>query len=121
MNRYLYVNQRGFRNEFTIYAVPLDKVEEAERWAHAVTNQRYTNDNYADVRWITRKEADRLTARERQNAKDNLAAGLNLHQNPVGATEFTPWETEDLGTMREDEMEYLKRSVRERQGGPDGR
>jgi hypothetical protein len=98
-HRYLYVNPRGFRNEFDVYRVPEDKVPEAERWMHDMTHQTYTNDNYDDVRWVTRREAERLLRRERANERDLLAAGQNLHQNPVGATEFSVWESprvEDL-------------------------
>jgi hypothetical protein len=48
---------------------------------------------------VTRREAERLLRRERANERDLLAAGQNLHQNPVGATEFSVWESprvEDL-------------------------
>ena len=91
-HRYLYANERGFRNEFTIYRVPEDKVAEAEEWIEHVTHRRFHTDNYHDVRWVTRREAERLLRRERAQARENLA-WTDLHQNPVGATEFTPWES----------------------------
>src|SRR5579872_1350895 len=91
-HRYLYVNPRGFRNEFHIYRVPQDKVEAAERFMHVVTHQPYHNDNYHEIRWITRKEAESLLSRERQAQRENDRAGLNRHTNPVGATAMTEWE-----------------------------
>lgn len=94
-HKYLYFCPRGFRNEFTIFAIPYGKTEEAERWARVSTSERYQSAKYAEVRWITRREAERLTARERSNDIEYRRAGLNSYEHPVGATGFTPWEREE--------------------------
>lgn len=85
--RYLYLCPRGFCNEFSIYRVEPGTLKDgrdimtlAQDWAERMG---------AD--WITRREAERLTARERSKARDNLRAGLNLNQNPVGATVILDW------------------------------
>lgn len=88
---HLYVNRRGFRNEFSIYRVRPEDVPRAERWVERMTHQQCMNDNYADIRWITRRNAERLTATERIQAGELLRAGQDLHVNPVGATEIEDW------------------------------
>jgi hypothetical protein len=81
-NRYVYHSPRGFANEFAIYRVSEEHRELAERWL-----SREANDVNVDAHWITRRDADRLTARQRANARD----GRNIHTNPVGATEISDW------------------------------
>jgi hypothetical protein len=85
-HKYLYVNPRGFRNEFTIYAVPLNLVPIAERLA-----EKYNDDPNSEAYFICRREAEEMLRHERQLARKYIKAGLNLHCNPVGATEFTPF------------------------------
>lgn len=89
--QHLYVNPRGFRNEFSIYRVRPEDVPNAERWVERMTHQQYTNDNYAEIRWITKREADARTASERARARELIRAGQDLHVNPVGATEIEDW------------------------------
>lgn len=83
MYRYLYVNPRGFRNEFSVYRVPPHLIKEAEDLV-----DRLSGDPNAEAYWITRKEAERIVAAEKRLAREYIKAGLNLHQNPVGATEI---------------------------------
>ena len=88
--QYLYVNPRGFANEFSIYHVPPEHRAEADRWVYRITHSYYTNDNVADAYWITRREAEKITANQRYQRRQLDAAGLS--NDIVGATEITEWE-----------------------------
>ncbi len=83
MHRYLYVNPRGFRNEFSVYRIPPHLIEDAEELV-----DRLSSDPDAEASWITRKEAEEIVAAEKRLAREYIKAGLNLHQNPVGATKI---------------------------------
>ena len=81
MKKYLYVNPRGFANEFAVYAVSPDQMPEAEKMVEGAAN-----DTQGSVKFIPRKEAEALTASCRKQARDYRKAGINLSENPVGAT-----------------------------------
>jgi len=85
-HKYLYVNPRGFRNEFKVYRIRQDQVAEAER----TLEQPFCDDSSHE--WITRKEAERIVANERKIARENARAGIKSYTNPVGATEIEDWE-----------------------------
>ena len=86
MKRYFYESPRGFSNEFSIYAVLPEELVGAERVIDS-----YDDDPNGRAFWITRREAERLTARERGEERDARRAGQNLYTNPVGATEIVPF------------------------------
>lgn len=83
MKRYLYENPRGFGNEFSIYAVEPKDMEDAKKII-----DHYDSDQNGSAMFITRKEAEKMVSNERKNAKDIINAGMNLSNNPVGATEI---------------------------------
>jgi len=93
-NKYLFENPRGFANEFFVLSVPPELIPQAE-----IIIEAYEGDTDGKAYFITRKEAEKITARERQKAREHERAGLNLHQNPVGATSIEPLE-EHLHTRR---------------------
>lgn len=93
-NRYLRVCPRGFSNETALYRVAPEYVADAERII-----ERYASDPSGSARWVTLAEAEREAAGNRMQARRQKAAGLNLYQNPVGATEI-----EDFGAWIRSQM-----------------
>lgn len=86
--KYYYNNYRGFRNEFTIISV--DMTNEKEVKAFEKYRECYMNSNNTnwDLHQITAKRAREIIAHERALKRDYIKAGLNLVNNPVGATEI---------------------------------
>jgi len=87
MKKYLCENPRGFANEFFVFSVTPDLMEEAKKIIES-----YEGDTDGEARFITRKEAEKITAEERRKAREQEQAGLNVSQNPVGATEIESLE-----------------------------
>lgn len=85
MKKYLYENPRGFANEFSVFSVDPELISEAEKIIES-----YNSDPNGRAYWIKRKEAEKLVATERKTAREQDKAGLNLSNNPVGATEIVP-------------------------------
>ena len=73
MKKYLYENPRGFANEFSVYSVEPDLMEQAKTIIEA-----YEGDPNGEARFITRKEAEKITAQERKKMRDQERAGLNI-------------------------------------------
>lgn len=91
-SKYLYASPRGFANEFSIYRVAPEEITEAQAMIDAAAD-----DPGRDVHWITRQEAERITAANRKLAKERLEAGMSLRQNPVGATEIIAFSQRGIG------------------------
>ena len=89
MKKYYYHNYRGFRNEFSIISV--EQTDEKEVKAFEEFHKRYVNSNNTnwDLHQITAKRAREIIAKERATERAYIKAGLNLVNNPVGATEIT--------------------------------
>ena len=89
MKKYYYNSPRGFSNEFSIISVDQWSVKEVA--AFAEFEERYNNSS--DTNWklyrISAKEAKTIIAMDKKLKKDYIMAGLNLVENPVGATEVT--------------------------------
>ncbi len=81
--KYLYVNQRGFANEFVIYSVTPELVQKGKE---IISN--FEGDINGEARFISLKEANKILSEERKKLQEQKRAGLNLSQNPVGATEI---------------------------------
>ena len=86
-HKYLYVNPRGFRNEFKVYRVKLSQTDAARKMV-----SKYEGVTDGCAYWIARKEAERIVANERRIARENANRGINSYTNPVGATEIEDWE-----------------------------
>lgn len=88
MKRYYFNSPRGFSNEFSIISVDQWSVKECI--AFAEFEERYNNspDSNRKLYRISAKEAKTIIAMEKRLKKDYLRAGLNLSENPVGATEI---------------------------------
>lgn len=82
---YIYINPRGFTNEFFVCSVTKDMLCKA-----AVLIFQCKKGN-GHAKFITRKEAEKITAGERRKAREQKKMGLNLAQDPVGATEILPF------------------------------
>jgi hypothetical protein len=86
--RYLYINPRGFANEYGIYRVSTPaQLAEAQRVIAA-----HANDTSGRACFISRGEADAKCRANRREAKMNVRGGLNLSQNPVACTEIVDLE-----------------------------
>jgi len=80
--RYLYVNPRGFANEYSIYRVSTPaRLADAQRIIAA-----HAGDTSGRACFISRGEADAKCRANRREAKMNVRGGLNLSQNPVACT-----------------------------------
>ena len=88
MKKYYYNCPRGFSNEFSIISV--DQNSPAELAAFQKFEERYrdSGDPDWDLLRISYKRATEIIAQEKRTRKSYLAAGLNLSNNPVGATEI---------------------------------
>ena len=88
MKKYYFNSPRGFSNEFSIISVDQWSVKECV--AFAEFEERYNNSS--DINWklyrISAKEAKTIVAMERATKKHYLRVGINLSENPVGATEI---------------------------------
>ena len=85
--KYLYENPYGFTNQFHVYKVPQDMIGKAQELIDS-----YRGNPNGAAYWITRKEAEKITAAERQKLREQNKMGLNPAQNPVGATSIEPIE-----------------------------
>ena len=89
MKRYYYDSYRGFANEFTIISVDQSNPAEVKAFSdYWGKYMRSSNINW-DLHSITAKRAKEIIASEKRQARAYLRAGLNLTENPVGATEIT--------------------------------
>lgn len=77
--KYLYVSPRGFANEYGIYSVATGQMKKAEQLL-----EKASRDPNFRARWITRKEAERMTAHNRKLYRTGEANS----QHPAGATEI---------------------------------
>jgi hypothetical protein len=88
MKKYYYNSPRGFGNEFSIISVDQNNPKEVKRF---VEFEKAYNDSQ-NINWkmyrISAKQARCIVATEKATAKSYLRAGLNLTENPVGATEI---------------------------------
>lgn len=89
MRKYYYNNYRGFANEFSIISVEQTDANEVK--AFAEFHERYMNSGNSnwDLHQVTAKRAREIIAIERATKRAYISAGLNLTNNPVGATEIT--------------------------------
>ena len=90
MKRYYYSCPRGFSNEFDVISVDMTSEKEcALLWDMEERYKRSSNINW-DFRRITAKEAQKMTSAEKATVRHYERIGMNLTENPVGATEITP-------------------------------
>lgn len=89
MKKYYYNSTRGFSNEFSVISV--EQTDEYEVKAFNEYYERYMNSSNInwDLHQVTAKRAREIIAIERATKRAYIKAGLNLHCNPVGATEIT--------------------------------
>jgi hypothetical protein len=88
MKKYYYNSPRGFGNEFSIISVDTRNPKEVKRFEEfKEAYQKSSNINWKLYR-ISSKEAKCIIAMEKATAKSYIRAGLNLTENPVGATEI---------------------------------
>lgn len=88
MKKYYYHSPRGFSNELSIISVDQKNPKEVKRFAEfEEAYQKSSNINWKLYR-ISSKEAKCIIAMEKATAKSYIRAGLNLTENPVGATEI---------------------------------
>ena len=80
--KYLYVSPRGFSNEYSIYSVDTDSADQVDRADYLL--EKADGDPNFRAKWITRKEAEGMTAHNRRLYR----AGEASCQNPAGATEI---------------------------------
>ena len=89
MKHYYYNSPRGFSNECSVISVDGNIVREIT--AFAEFEERYINSS--DINWklyrITYKRAREIIRINKAQRLANLRAGLNLTENPVGATSIT--------------------------------
>lgn len=88
MKKYYYNSYRGFSNEFSVISVDQSNQYELERFAKF--EKQYLNSQNVnwDLHRVTARCAREIVAAERRTARSYIRAGLNLHCNPVGATEI---------------------------------
>lgn len=89
MKKYYYNSYRGFANEFSIISVEQTDANEVK--AFEEFHERYMNSSNTnwDLHRVTAKRAREIIADERALKRTYIKAGLNLVNNPVGATEIT--------------------------------
>ena len=88
MKKYYYNCPRGFANEFDIISVDQNNEHEVKMMEkYLIVYQQSNNINW-DLHKITAKRAEELTRAERQTARMYRRCGMNLSNNPVGATEI---------------------------------
>lgn len=89
MKKYYYNCPRGFSNEFSIISVDQDNNREVQ--AFTEFEQRYLRSQSTnwDLHRVTRKRAYEIIYAERALKRSYIKAGLNIHCNPVGATDIT--------------------------------
>jgi hypothetical protein len=110
--RYLYDCPRGLANEIAIYRIAtLEQLREAQRMI-----ENADNDPYRTCRFIRATEAEARCRANRQQAKSQLRAGLNLSQNPVGVREIENFEVgesqEEIDARWRADLDYEKREGR---------
>lgn len=89
MKKYYYNSYRGFSNEFDIISVEQSNPKEVNRFAEYEKAYMNSSNTNWDLHQITAKRAKEIIATEKAQAKAYLKAGLNLTNNPVGATSIT--------------------------------
>lgn len=89
MKKYYYDSPRGFSNEFAIISVEQTNEKEVARFAEYHERYMHSGDINWDLHQITAKRAREIIAGERATKRNYERAGLNLYNNPVGATEIT--------------------------------
>ena len=89
MKRYFYNSPRGFSNENEIIFVDYDKISDIKLFEKLIESYN----NSSDINWkfyrISRREAESITAGNRQLRKTYKRCGISESCNPVGCTEFT--------------------------------
>ena len=89
MKKYYYDSPRGFSNEFAIISVEQTNEKEVARFAEYHERYMHSNNINWDLHQITAKRAREIIAGEKATKRSYERAGLNLSNNPVGATEIT--------------------------------
>jgi hypothetical protein len=89
MKKYYYDCPRGFSNEFAIISVDQKNAHEIKAFNEYL--DRYNNSQNAnwDLHQITAKRVKEIVATERAQKRAYERAGMNLVNNPVGATSIT--------------------------------
>lgn len=88
MRKYYYNSYRGFSNEFDIISVDQNNASEVKSMEDMLNRYRKSNNANWDLHQISRKRAEEIIKGERATKRSYLRAGLNLVNNPVGATEI---------------------------------
>lgn len=88
MRKYYYNSYRGFSNEFDIISVDRSNEREVKDMENMLDRYRKSSNINWDLHQVTRKRAEEIIRDERATKRSYLRAGLNLTNNPVGATEI---------------------------------
>ena len=88
MKKYYYNSPRGFSNEFSVISVEQSNSREVKLFNEYYERYIHSNNVNWDLHQITAKRAREIVAAERAKARSYVKAGLNLTNNPVGATEI---------------------------------
>lgn len=89
MKKYYYNNYKGFKNTFSIISVEQYNKKEVKAIKKYYKYYMKSNNKNWDLHQITAKEARKIIAAERAKVRIYRKAGLNIRENPVGATEIT--------------------------------
>lgn len=88
MKKYYYNSYRGFSNEFSIISVDQTDEKEVKLFEDFLETYSKSYDVNWCLRQISARQAREYIAAAKRTKRDYLAAGLDLHCNPVGATEI---------------------------------
>lgn len=88
MFKYYYNSFRGFSNEADIIRVDQMNAKEVQQFAEFFNRYARSNNSNWDLHQIKAKTARGLIRLNRATKRTYERAGMNLHCNPVGATDF---------------------------------
>jgi hypothetical protein len=86
-HKYLFLSPRGFGNETIIYRVAPHSEQAAARLI-----EKYEADPNGECNWITRRGAEAYMRSNRRATRELKRAGMNLYNNPVGASEISDFD-----------------------------
>lgn len=96
MKKYYYNCPRGFSNEFSIISVDQNNIAEIKLFAEFMERYNNSSNSNWNLHRITKRRAREIIQNEKATKRAYLRAGLNLTENPVGATDIIT-ATEYLG------------------------
>ena len=88
MKKYYYNSYRGFANEFDVISVDQNNVNEVSNMEKMLDRYRRSSNINWDLHQVSAARAKEIIRSERATKRSYLRVGLNLVNNPVGATEI---------------------------------